>query len=91
MTSTFYSIFVDQASDPDLDPETDLRCKMMLASCSKFDHSDSDDTGSRKKFDPEEEEFSEEFGPDGYPRGKRLAPVGANEEVSIPMGSYSIR
>ena len=37
---------------------------------------------SDKTFDDdEEEEFSEEFGPDGFPKGKRLAPVGANEEV----------
>ena len=83
MSSTFYSIFVDQASDPGA--ETDFRCKMMLASCSKLDHSDSDEIGFRKKFgdgDFSEEDFSEEFGPDGFPRGKRLAPVGANEEVS---------
>jgi hypothetical protein len=54
----------------------DSEPKMM--SCSKLDI---DDDGCCH-FDDDEDEFAAELGPDGFPRGKRLAPVGANEEVA---------
>jgi hypothetical protein len=84
--TTFYSIFVEQGSDV----SEDNSAKMMMSSCSKFDVWQK----TTEKFDvdvdndadadvDEEDEFAEEFGPDGFPKGKRLAPVGANDEVSF--------
>ena len=95
MCSTFYSIFVEQGFEPEAASGggKDLRCKMMLASCSKLDQSDSEEIGLGKKFsddDLDEDDFLGEFGVDGYPRGKRLAPVGANEEVNV-LNSFTIR
>ncbi len=85
---TFYSIFGVQGS---LEGGPDSQTKMMMMSCSKFEdvwHQQQQQQQQQQQlqlkedFDDEEDFLDEEdFGPDGFPRGKRLAPVGANDEV----------
>ena len=86
---TFYSIFGVQGS---LEGGPDSQTKMMMMSCSKFEdlwHQQQQQQQQQQQhqqlkedFDDEEDFLDDEdFGPDGFPRGKRLAPVGANDEV----------
>ncbi len=86
---TFYSIFGVQGS---LEGGPDGQSKMMMMSCSKFEdvwhqqqQQQQQQHHKQKEYLEDEEDFldDEDFGPDGFPRGKRLAPVGANDEVRI--------